>query len=265
MSSIDFINGANVTKHPSIGNTSYPGYRVISKQSNNAFVYDLSVVSDASNITPYNHYIALTSNSNNYYLEELIIAQGRYTSDPSRYIDYSLYDNPNYSAISANSQYKFATFAWRLQPSSAIYNKITFTIYGLNQNGLNEIVDNSNIKVFYRFQDGTNREYNSSNSNSVWINALTNGSAQDTLSSGNYYNYINTTNNNILFGHDTQNEHINSINNQDITLYCLAPAIKPAMTQLLPDGTGGTYLYCRICLDKSKPISFNYISATVTN
>ena len=199
----------------------------------------------------YNHTWNLTSETTPYdsttinTSTELQVCNGSFRTKGTSYgyKNYSAhYSNPDYSGI-LSTGYRYATFAWKLNPQSTSYNSLSFTIeslYGtlsVDTSGLLS-VDGIPLQLYYRFQD-TGSSFSAITFNSQWINAnaFTNGASNS--------NFYTTTN---LGG-------------------LIPPVSTSTFNVFIPTSvttvTSTTYLYCRIGLPMNVDQGFNYITATI--
>ena len=205
----------------------------------------------------YNNSWNITSTNNNGYdaTTELQIYNGLFctplATSSNAYLNYStyLYNSFDYSSLSNETGYRFASFCWKLPQSSSAYTGLSFTINSISPtlNITNDFlfINGEQIPIFYSFQDTATNAYSSSNFNSVWINANSNANTVATAT------YSDNTN---KYGYYSAGKGA-SINGTSATIDAFIPAIQVPST---------VYLYLRICVPMSKSISFGSITAKVT-
>jgi hypothetical protein len=123
---------------------------------------------------PYNQLwnIALNSDTN----QELLVANGNFTTDPQYYINYSSFNTPNnssidYSSIAIENLYRYATFVWNVSAFSS--NSLTNIILKFQIPSANQTATLNAMQIFYRTEDSTNLTNFSEGSNSsTWISVL---------------------------------------------------------------------------------------------
>jgi hypothetical protein len=178
--------------------------------------------------TPYNNIWDIHNNSLTN--QELLVANGHFTTSSTYYLNYSTYINNSldYSSLSGT---KYATFAWKL--GSGIYTSVSIIINFSSQlysNGTFYYTDSSYsgpIGLYIRFEDNDNVTYfDSSNlDNTTWISLNSNTGSNYQLSSSNFYLSNNilwssptVTNSNTTYTFKT-NVNISVSSSQNITLY----------------------------------------------
>ena len=161
-------------------------------------------------------------------------------------------NQPNYSNI-ASSGYRFATFAWKLNPTTANYSNISFKIFGCTE----DLMSNNNVIMYYRFQDETpGYVWANTNGNSVWVDAK----AVSTISKANYFvNDTTSTTTNTILGGQPPTPVYNFTSNR-LTIYCNAPSL--GMTA---SPHAGVYLYFRIGIAMTTTIGFSYVTAAISS
>ena len=267
------------TTIPNVAGSSVVGCRIWSAPSISGKKYTNLNYTNANNSKTYNYYDIKYNHAWNIASNTGTIESTNDTIDPSTelqvcngyfrtkaasdgYMDYSLtstvtitnnYNNPNYSSI-INSNYRYATFAWKLTPISSSYTKLTFeipfinssTTIATNSEGL-LFINGTALDIYYMFQDASSSSYDSTIFNSVWINAnsVTNPEA-------NTSNFYILDNNGSLYGTSSS-----TYSNNSATFNVFIPnTIFPV--------NNTTYLYCRIGLPMNVNTWFNYISAKVS-
>ena len=142
------------------------GFRISSgsEVTSGTFMYTTGFPASLTDVSGYNNNQLLSEN------QDLQIANGKYRSkgtDTNSYLDYSnnyytssLKNTANYATISTDTGYRYATFVWSVANSNYdTYAKVSFIINGIdatiNNYDSQPIVDNSNLMVYYRFEDIT--------------------------------------------------------------------------------------------------------------
>lgn len=226
----------------------------------------------------YNHSALLTDAGNN----ELLIANGKFRTrgTDGYHIDYSNYSNPNYSTVLyGSSNYRFATFAWKVDLGSGSgngisFNRIAFSINNAKANSLTPIINNTlcftgtntAVLIYYRFEQelysgatdyripdgttsiGSNRNYNSDWMNMNGITNVVNSSNYNTLSSTSGSPYVRAA-----FAAAST-----TTNGDGSVTYTFTPNLPYADTI-----TSNTYIYCRIGLPMNVDFEFASISANL--
>jgi len=256
-----YVTGCRIWSAPSISDTKYTNLNYTNTNNSKTYNYYEITYNHEWNISGNTGIITSTDTINP--STELQVCNGYFKTNSSSdgYMNYSLtstvtitnnYNNPNYSSIS--STYRYATFAWKLTPTSSSYSKLSFKIpfigsstsITINAEGL-LLINGTALDIYYMFQNTSSSSYNSTTFNSVWINANSVTSPQATN-----LNFYNVLNNGILFGTST-----NSYNNYEATFNVFIPnTIFPVLEN--------TYLYCRIGLPMNVNTWFNYISSTIS-
>ena len=176
--------------------------------------------------------------------------------------------NFDYSTISATG-YRFATFSFRLAASSVLYNYIQFTINGL-QNPSSAIrfpngdrtkptvgadassVGGTRIYFYYRVEDAAAPALlNSSNRNSIWLDA-TETFSELAMTSSNFYD---TTN--VFRG--AGNASVANAINTSLSTYTINCTF-PSMTVAASDSVN---VYFRICAPMNETFAFSSVSSKI--
>ena len=196
------------------------------------------------------HYFDSSSNTT-LLTTDLLYANGLYRSyDSSYYTDYSSYYNNNNTNLTtiSNNNYRWALFAWKF---NTYYGNITFNIplIGvLNIQNPNHILDQSLNPLIFRFkiEETTTPVYNSTSSNTIWIDM-----------DSNLYNIGQTSTN----WYSTSNNIINSTTTSTYTngnLTCKATI--PGFNTL----NNTKNLYFLVGLPMASSITLGNIIATAT-
>jgi hypothetical protein len=225
------------------------------------------------------------------YSRELQVCHGYFQTIASAgadgYRDYTGYyangrGQPNYSSISS-SEYRYATFCWKIQPGLPITNgKIMINIAGIS--GImvqrvgptisNAVVSNDNDKtpiyVYCRFQDlssGIPYPKDNQHFSSVWIDLNSNVDSQHEQNyclSTIYFRDVDTNGepniqpNYIIAGLGADI----SWNLNNTTLQYNTNTTSIITSGSIPtEGSGNCYFYVTIGLPMNKPISFQYVQA----
>ena len=218
--------------------------------------------------TPYDHSQDIATGN---YAGELQVVNGSIrTPTTGGYLDYTTYyyatsskNTVNYSNISLELGYRYATFAWQLPIVSSPFNTIKFTFsnfMNLTVTPFTPITDTLSQKIYfyYMFVNSNNPSgYNSGNINiltSTWIDANTTGVPG--LTSTNFNKTPTTTpfDANAAYVYNALN--ITSYNTNTLTIQPIIPQIKPL--------TATVTLVLRVGLAVSSDASFTSVNAEYT-
>ena len=189
-------------------------------------------------------------------LQELQVANGKFTTSGSQTYGYSDYRSLYFDSVNLNtanysgllgadgtiSGYRYATFAWRF--AAETYNgNIQFTLNAM----VNPVP--STIQLFYRTEDASSpNPTTSAKLSSSWINGA-NDNGQGLIGSGNYFSQTNYSTTNLYYGWTSTPSAGRYIVSYPLTL--------PITDQLIN-------LYCRIGIPMNSGFSFAYITATLS-
>jgi hypothetical protein len=187
------------------------------------------------------------------YNYELLYTNGNYTTMPetmNKYSDY-LYNTLDYTTMPYLNGYRYATFAWKLEPNPINFSKVTVRLTGLNTTNLTNTsgtsgiigYDNTPIILYCRLEDATSSPISNTLSaiNTPWINC--NGS-------GTTINGSNNTQNNYSFTGVTLNSGANNSNSISGSTATFVTTLYTINNTSFPS-TSNVYLYCRIGLPAS--------------
>jgi hypothetical protein len=248
-------------------NSTNPGYRIKTGTTAGSYVNALPTPSGSPSFEKYNHTenISITGN------EELQIANGLYVTKAysggggSCYLDYRtyLYNNAslntfNYSGIPGTaSDFRYASFAWKFEPSTSAYAHVLFKIHGLTKNL-------SKYYMFYRIEDIDNPTNVSSNFdqpylNTTWIDA-TNVLGQPPLVTLTTFGDNRYTPTRICAGANTAKIKESVYSGNVYSAYALLPE-----TRVYPEKQDKIYLYLRIGLPMNEDVGFSHVTALLSS
>ena len=236
------------------------GYRIKTISSSNNAIPDLqnSVLTSGSPTK----YIQSWNISDTDHNEELQICNGAYrtytSANGNGYLNYNgTYFNAALTTsqidlttnlATGNSDYRYATFAWKCKNSFHNYFNAQF-----NVNGVVSDMDISGVRMFYRVEDASSPTISAANNNTIWINA--NG-IDNVINQGNYYNTSYTS----LGGKNT------ALTTNSTTFNYPTPSIY-TINVLIPGlviSTDNTYIYFRIGFPMSNSVSFTNVTAILS-
>ena len=244
---------------PTVSNTGslVIGYRVTSAVAGATNVppfVDSNSNSYAS--TPYNNSLNIAS------LQELQVSNGKFTTPSASLLSYKDYTGfyydasnnniANYSLISNETGYRYATFAWKLASTgTGNYNSLMFTINTTKTiviTGGLAYVGSSPIRLYYRFENNASKIPTDLTNplTSAWIN----GNSQ-TGTEANATTYVTPT----LYTNTPTWGLLGTIHaSNEFPVYI--PPIQ-VTNQIV-------YLYCRIGIPMNEDFSFSYVSCKMT-
>ena len=232
---------------------------------------------DISRVTQVGEIVGPTATSYNNATTELLIKNGLFTSDVSGstvYVDYRGFagnSSINYSSIIPSATFRFASFCWKLAPTSTSTIRLILKINSINilpvVSGTSMTVSGTAIPILFCFQEAeTPSNYGTAvvngasvtYYNTVWLNA--------NLSSG-----IQATPTNVTPSSTSTTNRFGTLNGSlgsayPVTVSGTTGDYTATISAFVPTWrvrTTPTYLYVRICLPMNKEIKFGSVSANI--